>query len=149
MCYHTTPPPQKKGKGGGVLVSLHITCMHQCPFLQTQLLGWDCKSRFSLQIQLLSSMYIHKRDMTWKSLFYRFIFKTFVVTFRLHYLSCPTLLHRHTSESIRCVPGRTSLTQRNVLPGTHRFARLMRFSLDTYFNSSPIIHLFDLFVEIL
>ena len=51
--------------------------------------------------------------------------------------------------SIRRVPGRTSLTQRDVLPGTHRFARLMRFSLDTYFNSSPIHHLFDLFVEIL
>ena len=36
----------------------------------------------------------------------------------------------------RCVPGRTTWTQRDVLPGTHRFARLMRFSLDTYFNSS-------------
>ena len=50
---------------------------------------------------------------------------------------------------IRCVPGRTSLTQRDVLPGTHRFARLMRFSLDTYFNSSPIHNLFDLFFKIL
>ena len=48
---------------------------------------------------------------------------------------------------MRRVPGRTSLTQRDVLPGTHRFAR--HFSLDTYFNSSPIHNLFDLFVEIL
>ena len=45
--------------------------------------------------------------------------------------------------SIHCVgrvPGRTSLTQRDVLSGTRRFARLMRFSLDTHFNSSPIHH---------
>ena len=56
-------------------------------------------------------------------------------------------LRTHT---YRRVPGRTSLTQCDVLPGTHRFARLMRFSLDTYFNSSPIHHfLFDLFIEIL
>ena len=54
-------------------------------------------------------------------------------------------LHNFTPLTMiyRCVPGRTSLTQRDVLPGTHRF------SLDTYFNSSPIHHLFDLFVEIL
>ena len=48
----------------------------------------------------------------------------------------------------RRVPRRTTWTQCIILPGTHRFARRMRVSLGTYFNSSPTYHLYVLFVEI-
>ena len=53
----------------------------------------------------------------------------------------------HTSKYCR-VPGRTMWSKCIVLPGTHHVARWMRLSLDTYFNSSPIYHLYVLFVEI-
>ena len=46
------------------------------------------------------------------------------------------------------LPRRTMWRQRVILPGTHRSARHMRLNLNTYFNSSPICHLYVLLVEI-